>query len=312
MNKADQVSRRLKLRQLEVLLAVAKCGSMAKGAEQLSITQPVVSKAIADLETTLGVRLFDRTSKGIEPTSYGRALLARSVAVFNDLRTVVTELEHLSDPTAGELRIGSSDAVLSGLLGVILDRLSSRYPRLRFEVELAELPYEELQARNLDLVIGRFPSTLADDLMGETLYHERMFVVCGNQNPLASRQKLSLPELIHERWCLPPLETFPWSRIGDAFRKTGLEPPSRIVTARSIMLRINMAISGSFLTILPGSMLHFRSKAFQLKILPVRLPIEPFQGGIVTLKDRTPTPAAKLFVECAREFTMPLRQIRMR
>src|SRR5258707_11337314 len=106
MLQAEQISRRLKLRQLNVLVAVVRWGSMAKAAEHLSISQPVVSKTIADLESALGVRLLDRTSQGVEPTSHGLALLRRSEGIFNDLRASVSELEFLSDPTAGELRIG--------------------------------------------------------------------------------------------------------------------------------------------------------------------------------------------------------------
>ena len=101
MHRAEQISRRLKLRQLETLLAVVEAGSMAKAVETLAVTQPVISKTIADLEGTLGVRLLERSAHGVEPTLYGRALLQRSVALFNDLRTSVIELEHLSNSTAG-------------------------------------------------------------------------------------------------------------------------------------------------------------------------------------------------------------------
>src|SRR5262249_51340723 len=121
MDQAEHIRRRLKLRQLDVLIAVAQSGNMAKAARQLAISQPVVSKTIADLENILGIRLFDRTRRGVEPTLYGRALLKRSVALVNDLRTGVTELEFLSDPTAGELRIGSSEALAAGMLGAVID-----------------------------------------------------------------------------------------------------------------------------------------------------------------------------------------------
>src|SRR6266513_324278 len=130
MDRIEQISRRLKLRQLSVLAAVAQCGSMVKAAELLAITQPVVSKAIADLENTLRVRLLDRGPKGVEPTLYGRALLKRSVAIFNDLRTSVSELEFLSDPTAGELRIGATEGLGSGLIPVLIHRLARQYSRL--------------------------------------------------------------------------------------------------------------------------------------------------------------------------------------
>src|SRR5258708_13066467 len=100
MLQAEQISRRLKLRQLNVLVAVVRWGSMAKAAEHLAISQPVVSKAIADLESTLGVRLLDRHPQGVEPTLYGRALLKPSVAIFDDLRPTVRKTELLPHPTS--------------------------------------------------------------------------------------------------------------------------------------------------------------------------------------------------------------------
>jgi DNA-binding transcriptional LysR family regulator len=93
MDRAAQISRRLKLRHLNVLQAVAQWGNMARAAEHLAISQPAVSKSIADLENMLGMRLLDRGPQGVEPTLYGRALLKRSMAIFNDLRTSVNELE---------------------------------------------------------------------------------------------------------------------------------------------------------------------------------------------------------------------------
>src|SRR5262249_27584235 len=175
VNRAELVSRRLKLRQLEVLLAVARSGSMAKAAEALAITQPVVSKSIADLEATLGVRLLDRTTRGIDLTLFGRALLERSVAIFNDLKTSVNELDFLADGTGGHLRIGSSDTIAFGMLGAILDRLSRRYPRLDFEA-IAGLPHEDLVTRKIDLVIGRLPSVIPNDINVSILYDEEAYI----------------------------------------------------------------------------------------------------------------------------------------
>jgi len=133
----DQIGRRVKLRQLEVLFVVAECGTMGKAAERLRLSQPVISKAIADLESTLGVRLLDRGPRGAEPTLYGRALLKRSVAIFDELRQSVGELQFLADPTAGELRVGCGDSMLAGFLPVIINRLCGRHPRLTFRVTQA-------------------------------------------------------------------------------------------------------------------------------------------------------------------------------
>jgi len=309
VDRIESKSRRLKLRQLEVMLAVAQFGSMAKASFQLAITQPVVSKSIADLETTLGVKLFDRTSQGVEPTLYGQALLQRSVALFNDLRTSVTELEFLSDSTAGELRIGSSDAVAAGMLGVIVDRLSRQYPRLTFDAMLgiADLPQRELRARALDLVIGRLPSEIPDDMDALTLYEEKSFIVAGTQNPLTRRRMVKLAELVKEPWCGQSFDDFPWSLIGNIFRTHGHEFPRNVLKTRSMLARYGLVATGRYLTIIPRTVLHFGAKSLSLKKVRVEFPAPTYPVGIIILKNRTLNPIARLFIDCAREVSKPFQ-----
>src|SRR5438270_14061 len=115
----DCFGKRLKLRDLHILLAVAKSGSMGKAATDLAISQPSVSKAIADVEHTVGLRLLDRGPHGIQPTIYGRALLNCGVAVFDELRQGVKQLEFLIDPTAGELRIGCTETMAAGFVTAV-------------------------------------------------------------------------------------------------------------------------------------------------------------------------------------------------
>ena len=114
MELIDRVAYRLKLRDLRLLDTVVRLKSMVKAAAQLNISQPAVSKAIAELEHMLGVRLVDRGRQGIEPTPHGRALLKRGAAIFDELRQGVTEMEFLSDPTAGEVRIATSETMAAG------------------------------------------------------------------------------------------------------------------------------------------------------------------------------------------------------
>jgi DNA-binding transcriptional LysR family regulator len=112
MKWTDRIGRRLKLSDLHLFITVAEMGSMGKAAERLAISQPAVSKAIADLEHTLGVRLLDRTAAGVMPTAYGRALLKRSVGAFDELRQGIKDMEFLADPTVGEVRIGCPEAIV--------------------------------------------------------------------------------------------------------------------------------------------------------------------------------------------------------
>ena len=99
-----QIGRRLKLRDLHVFLTVAQRGSMAKAAAELGVAQPVVSAVIAGLEHAVGVRLFDRSSRGVEPTLFGRALLKGGAVAFDELKQTVKQIEFLADPTVGEVR----------------------------------------------------------------------------------------------------------------------------------------------------------------------------------------------------------------
>src|SRR3954451_10960894 len=115
MHWDHRVGSRLKLRELNILLAVADAGSMAKAAARLAISQPAVSRAIADMEHTLGVTLLDRSPQGVEPTQYGQALLTRGTAVFNELLQGLEDIEFLANHQAGDLRIGSTAAVAEGI-----------------------------------------------------------------------------------------------------------------------------------------------------------------------------------------------------
>src|SRR5215470_11005110 len=222
MDRVEQISRRLKLRQLTVLAAVVQWGSMAKAADHLAITQPVVSKAIADLENTLGVRLLDRGPKGVEPTLYGRALLKRSVAIFDDLRASVSEIEFLADRTAGELRIGAMEFVAVGLLPALIDRLAREYPRLSFEVvqgESVTLKERELRGRRIELAIIRTAKDeRAEDFEETVLFNDRLRVVAGAGSPWSGRRKISLADLVDQPWRLPPPEHPVSLLVDQAFR----------------------------------------------------------------------------------------------
>src|SRR6266566_8128580 len=134
MQMSDRIGRRIKLQDVHVLMAVVQAGSMGKAARHLNTSQPNISKSIADLEHALGVRLLDRHRRGIEPTEYGRALLDCGTAAFDDLRQGVKNIESLADPTAGEVRIGTTAFLAASFVSALVDRLSRRYPRIAFHI----------------------------------------------------------------------------------------------------------------------------------------------------------------------------------
>jgi DNA-binding transcriptional LysR family regulator len=309
MRLSDRIGRRIKLQDLHVLMAVVQAGGMGKAARHLNTSQPNVSKSIADLEHALGARLLDRHSHGIEPTEFGRALLDGGAAVFDELRQTVKKIEFLADPTAGEVRIGSSPMLAASFVSAVIDRMSRRYPRITFQLVTGhtEALFERLRERNVDLLIARGFGSIADERLNfEFLFDEPCVVAAGAQSPWARRRRIALAELVNELWVLPNREAGSIAIAMEAFAARGLDCPQRTVVTDSPLVRMSLLATGRFLTIFTGSTLRFPIQRSELKILPVKLSTARFPNGMVTLKNRTLSPVAQLFIDAAHEVAKPL------
>jgi DNA-binding transcriptional LysR family regulator len=309
----ERIGRRLKLRDLHILLAVAKSGSMGKAASDLAVSQPAVSKAVADLEHTLGVRLLDRGPQGVEPTMYGRALLKCGITVFDDLKQGVKELEFLADPTAGELSIGCTEPLAAGLVSVVVDRLLRRYPKAVFHVvtgDLVTLQSRELPQRNIELALVPMTEPAPEEEANtELLFNDGHVVLAAAHSKWARRRTIALADLLDEPWVLPPPDSPVGSYIAEGFRAAGLRPPRACVLSFSIPLHERLLATGRYLTALPISMLS-RNANISLRRLPVDFRARSRSIWIMTLRNRTLGPLAKLFVDCARTVAGPLAKVR--
>src|SRR5262249_30750173 len=130
----ERTKRGLKLRDLDILLAVVDTGSMGKAAKRLNVSQPAISKAVVELEDALGVRLLDRGRRAVVPTACGLALAKHSVTIFNDLRQGIQAIDFLSDPIRGEVRIGTTEPIATAIVLPAIDKLSRKHPQLCFDV----------------------------------------------------------------------------------------------------------------------------------------------------------------------------------
>jgi DNA-binding transcriptional LysR family regulator len=309
MDWTDRIGRRIKLRDLHILLAVAKCGSMGKAGSQLAISQPVISKAISDLERAVGVPLLDRNPQGVEPTAYGEALLKCGVAVFDDLRQGVKELEFLSDPGTGELRIGCTEAGATGFVPAVIENMSRQFARVNFHVVTSDseaLAARELPQRNVELAIGATPGEKPGPRIElEVLFNERQVVMAGTRSKWSRARNLALAELVHERWVLPPADSIAGFHVAEAFRACGLPPPAAKVTSFSMPLAHHLLASGRYLSIQPVAMVHL-AKHLPLKILDMQFKGIPRSIAIMTLKGRSLSPVAKRFIECSRSMAKNL------
>jgi len=298
---------RLKLRELHILMEVAKAGSMGKAADRLHISQPVVSKAIASLEHTFGVRLLDRSVQGIELTDYGRAVLKCGIAVFDDLKKGVEEIAFIADPTVGVVRVGCPDPEFAGVVSEVIERLSPRYPRLEFHIVRPDTAamFGELEARGVDLIFYTLDKPVSDDHLNvEFLYDEPIVVAVGTNSPWTRRRRVKLADLADEPWILPSPPGFVTSAIANAYHACGLNAPQPVVVC-SAQNRIALLASGRFVTAVPGVMLQSASRRMPVKALPIELVGPPRPVSMITLKGRSLSPAVQLFVECARDVAKP-------
>ena len=262
------------------------------------------------MEHTVGLRLLDRRRNGIEPTAYGSALVRRGLAIFDELKHGVEELAFLADPTAGQLRIGSTESIAAGLLPAVIERFSREHPRVHLDIAqavMSTLHYRELRERSIDLLLGRIPTPFAeDDLETDIVYDDQVVVVAGRHSKWARSRRLKLADLASEPWILPPADTLPGSLAAELFRASGAaEMPRAPVTTLSIHLCCRLLASGRFVTTLPTSILRFAGRDLSLKVLPIKLPAQPRPVAIITLKNRTLSPVAKLFIECVHQLTKP-------
>lgn len=298
----ERIGRRLTLWDLSILLTAVEAGSMSKAAERLRVSQPAISKTISLLEREVGAKLVTRSPRGIEPTDHGAALLARSRAALSELRNAVEGMGVLSDPKAGELRIAANEVALSGVVGTVINRLYESYPGIVFDIVPAythAAQIFELEQGNVELMVGQMAQTAAyRHLDSSELFQDQLVVVAGPNNPWNRRSKIELAELMDEPWAFSPLNGVAGRVMEQAFRVNKLDLPRIMVVSSSMQLLRRLVMDNEFLALFPHSVVR---AAQGLRILPVTVKARWQPIGIMTVKHRTLSPLAKLFIECTRK-----------
>jgi len=295
-------ARRLKLRDFQMLEVLAETGSMAAAAEELGLSQPAISKAMAEMEHSLKAQLLDRTARGVEVTESGRVWLERGRVILDEARQGVIDLERLSDPTKGEVRIGTTEPG-AAIVSEIVNSLSRRHPRIKFQIIVSDASSlrSELRERKVDVLIAFWsPAAGEDDLNAEILYKAIYTVAADHRHPVIRRKQLSLFELTDELWAFPPSDSLQRRLVEDLFHRSKLKLPQATVTTLSYYMMLNLLATGRFLSALPITMLQHPSNKAWLRAVPIEK-VEP-AGTVaaITLKKRRMGGAVKLFVDESR------------
>ncbi|MCX7890787.1 MAG: LysR family transcriptional regulator [Burkholderiales bacterium] len=236
---AERLPRHLKLRQLRVLLAVAREGSFRKAGSALHMTQPAVTSAIAELERTLGVPLFERSALGVRPTAHGERFIQRAAAIFGELRLAAQDIESAVRGSRAVFSVGIGGGLWgAGIMPAALAELLDHHPQASISIREAgeDALIELIKAQDLDLAIARLaPLPVHPEFALQPLFEDALRVITGRSHPLARRRRVAWDELADERWVPPPPGTPAFARMELTFARggAGAAPERRVGRLRS-------------------------------------------------------------------------------
>ena len=300
----DRVLRsNLKLRHLQLLVALDQFRHLGKAAKFLLLTQPAVSKILAEIERSFGVTLFLRSTRGTEPTAHGEAVVRFARTVLVDYERTRDEIAAVSSGAAGRTSVGAMVVATPVLLARAIIRLKERSSRTRVLIEEGDLTrlLPRLRIGELDLFVGRLePGYASPDLETEALYEEPMCIAAPLDHPLATRPKISWSELAGEPWVVPPHWASSRVKLNQIFYKHGLNPPVDVIETASFLMTLTFMKQRSALGFLARTVARHYEQEGLLKALPIKVPIELPPVGIITIRGRKRTPASEQLIECLR------------
>lgn len=310
-HQIDRVLRsNLKLRHLQLLVALDQFRHLGRAAEFLALTQPAVSKSLAEIERLFELDLFVRSTRGTEPTAYGATVVRFARSVLADFARTRDEIAAVASGAAGRVSVGAMVVATPGLLSravALLKKQSALTTVLVEEGDLTRL-LPRLRLGELDLFVGRLePGYAAPDLETEPLYEEPMAIVAHPQHPLARSRKPAWDALAGEPWVMPP----PWAssrvKLNQQFYKHGLVPPVNIVESSSFLVMLAFVRDHGALGFVAQSVARHLEREGLARALRVKLDIELPPVGLITPRQRLRTPACEQLMDCLRRAARPSR-----
>ncbi|WP_421232790.1 LysR family transcriptional regulator [Aeromonas jandaei] len=196
---------RVTLKMLRYFHAVASHGHFSRAAQQLNVSKSPLSAQIKELESLLGLALFERHTRQVSLTATGRLLQTECTLLFDVLESGLNRVVQAGRMESNQIRIGLVSSIFWAGFGDVIRQCHQRYPE--FEITFTELsPERQKQAlanKEIDLGLARFADTVnIHPLLAETVYRESMVLVVSDEHPLRDRKLVSLPELAGERFVL--------------------------------------------------------------------------------------------------------------
>lgn len=290
--------RRLKLRQLELMVQLAAHPSLAGAAAAMNVTQPAATKLLQETEGLLGVPLFERLPRGMRATAYGEIMMRHARTALAAIDRARDEIEAFGAGATGSIAVGSVRGATAALLAPALAALRASHPAVRINVlvDAAEIVVPRLREARLDVVLGNVPATLAgNDLEFEPLLDEPLAVVARPGHPLARKRKPSWKEAAGVEWIVYPQETALRPLFEGIRGVRHAEAPAPIETA-SVVATTMLLERTDMLAIMPRDVAEHYARGGLVTILPLAVPLSLGLIGIVRHRDREHSPAVLAFL----------------
>ncbi|MEI7784854.1 MAG: LysR substrate-binding domain-containing protein [Betaproteobacteria bacterium] len=292
-----------KFKHLQLVVAISERLHIGRVAEFLHLSQPAVSKSLAEIESLIGAQLFERTPSGLVETAQGSLFVRYARETLAQLGRVADDLAAARSGLAGTIHIGSM-ITASLLVPLSVKLLKERSPNttVRIEDGLIEPLMEKLDLGQLDLVIVRL-DTIPNPtgLLLETLYQDAVVVVAAPDSQLVQQPNLQWQQLGALPWVLPPPGTSSRRRYEDAIRQHGMEAPKDLVETASFLSMVTLTRERQGLCLLPEALARYFEKAGLVSILALPSVTLGSPIGIARMQDRRERPGVTLFAECFRE-----------
>lgn len=302
---ASTIRKRLRLRHLQLMTALSETESLRGAADELAMTQPAATKALKELEDTIGVALFVRHARGMEPTIYGEAVMRYARVVFEDLDELREELAAIEAGDIGKVRIGAVMAPAPDLLTKVIVQLKGAHPRLHITVQIdtSDVLVQALQQDQLDIVVGRIPYGFpALDLSFETLSEEALTIVARPDHPATiMHAKPKLADLAAFPWIVQPHPSPMRQIIDQTFRESRVAPPESTVETSSILTTLSLLRDSDMLAVLPSSVADYYMTLDTIASLPTPLRGRLAPYGLILRKKRRISPATRLVIDAIRQ-----------
>lgn len=297
------ITRKFRLRHVELISELYDCRSIVKASKRLSLTQPTVTKALRDVESTLGVKLFGRSNRGLEPTPYGEIFARHAKIVLAQLRHAAEELESLRAGYSGKVTVGTLLAASASILPDAIGLLKKQRPGVAISVVVGtyDILMPSLLVGDLDMVLGRLPEEgRSRALVYEEFYAEPICVVTRRGHPLSRKRRLTLRDLASEAWLLPLPETALRRQIERAFVEAGAPLPRNVIESVSILTNRALLRKSDCVGVMPYHVALDDVELGLLAILPVKLKSIESPVGVILRAPGALPPAASALLECLR------------